>query len=281
VWLKGHAGDKLRIDRKGRDSEYIDNPALTMLLTVQPAVLSTVASNSTFRGRGLLARLLYAIPSDNLGQRRIGAKSVPIDINDAYKKRVQTLITDLAGRADRGVLTLSPQAHELLLDTERRIEPQLAEDGDLGPITEWGSKLAGAMLRIAGLLHLARKEEAFDIPISSVTLAAAIRIGEYFTEHARAAFRVLGDTDTRDAAYLLAHFVKKGTVEFTIRSLLTDLPRGRFATADDVTAAVRVLEDHGYVRAQPQPERTGPGRRPSPGYLAHPDLAAVSAESAD
>lgn len=52
VWLKGHAGDQLRIDRKGRASEYIEHPALTLLLTVQPAVLAITASNGMFRGRG-------------------------------------------------------------------------------------------------------------------------------------------------------------------------------------------------------------------------------------
>jgi hypothetical protein len=278
VWLKGHAGDQLRIDRKGRDSEYIEHPALTMLLTVQPAVLSTIARNGAFRGRGLLARFLYSIPKCNLGYRRIGAEPVLTETCDTYEKHVQTLVADLADRTDPAVLTLSRQAQELLLDTERLIEPQLGEDGDLGPIAEWGSKLAGAMLRIAGLLHLASEHEAFRTPISRATLRGAIRIGDYFTEHARAAFHLLGDTGTRNAAYLLDHLTKKDVKEFTIRSLHVKLPRGRFATAEDVTTAVKVLEEHGYVRTQPQAERTGPGRKPSPGYLVHPDLATLSTE---
>jgi hypothetical protein len=281
VWLKGHAGDRLRVDRKGRDSEYIDDPALTMLLTVQPAVLATIASNGAFRGRGLLARYLYSIPKDNLGHRRVDPDPVPDEIADTYEKNVQKLAADLADWTDPAVLTMSPDAYELLLDTMRRIEPQLGEDGDLGSIAEWGSKLAGAMLRIAGLLHLATEHEAFRTPISHAALANAIRIGDYFTEHARATFYLLGDTGTRDAAYLLDHLAKKGTKKFTIRDLLTDLPRSRFATADAVTDAVGVLKEHGYVRAQPQPERTGPGRKPSPAYLVHPNLAALSAQSAE
>lgn len=281
VWLKGHAGDQLRIDHKGRDSEYVEHPALTMLLTVQPAVLSTIASNGAFRGRGLLARFLYSIPKCTLGYRRIGADPVPVETCDTYEKHVQTLVADLVNWTDPAVLTLSPPAHELLLDTERRIEPQLAEDSDLGSIAEWASKLTGAMLRIAGLLHLASEHEAFRTPISRTTLTDAIRIGDYFTEHARAAFHLLGDTGTRNTAYLLGHLAKKDTTEFTIRSLHAELPRGRFATAEDVTNAVKVLEEHGYVRAQPHPERTGPGRRPSPGYLVHPNLATLSTVSTE
>jgi hypothetical protein len=122
---------------------------------------------------------------------------------------------------------------------------------------------------------------AFHTPIGSATLTAAISIGTYFTEHARAAFNLLGDTGTSDAAYLLHHLAKNNIKEFSIRSLHVELPRGRFATANDVTAAVATLADHGYVRAQPQPKRPGAGRPPSPAYLAHPELATISTESTE
>jgi hypothetical protein len=254
-----------------------------MLLTVQPAVLSTIACNGAFRGRGLLARYLYSIPQSNLGHRRIGTDPVPDEVTDTYNNHVHQLAADLAGGTDPAVLTLSPPAHELLLDTERRIEPQLGEDGEWGSgsIAEWGSKLAGAILRIAGLLHLASEHEAFSTPISSATLTAAISIGTYFTEHARAAFNLLGDTGTSDAAHLLHHLAKNNIKEFSIRSLHVELPRGRFATANDVTAPVATLADHGYVQAQPRPKRTGAGRPPSPAYLAHPELATISTESTE
>ena len=39
LFLKAHAGDNVAIDRKGRATEYIENPALTMLLFAQPDVL--------------------------------------------------------------------------------------------------------------------------------------------------------------------------------------------------------------------------------------------------
>lgn len=273
VWLKGHAGDVLQVDRKGRPPEHIDAPALSLLLTAQPAVLAAIARNGAFRGRGLLARFLYAVPESNIGRRRVGPPPVSDDVIDTYEQHVRKLAEDLAGWTDPAVLTLTPAAHELLLSAERTIEPQLAEDGQLGTglLAEWGSKLAGAMVRMAGLLHVATEAEAFRAPISSATLADAIRLGTYFSEHARAALGLLGETDTSDARYLLGHLARRNVDEFTIRSLHAELPRGRFATAEDVTAAVVVLEDHGWVAAQPPPERTGPGRRPSPKFRVHPN----------
>jgi len=282
LWLKGHAGDVLSVDRKGRAAEYVEHPALTLLLTAQPAVLAAIARNRAFRGRGLLARFLYALPESNIGRRKIGAAPVPDAVTDAYAAHVRKLAADLADWTDPAVLTLDHDAHELLLNTERTIEPQLAEDGQLGTglLAEWGSKLAGAMLRIAGLLHVASETEAFRTPISAATLAQAVRIGTYFAEHARAALGLLGESDTGDASYLLDYLARKDITEFTIRSLHVELPRGRFATVEDVTAAVAVLDDHGYVRARPQPERR-PGRPPSPGYDVHPQVTTERTQSTE
>jgi replicative DNA helicase len=39
VYLKGHAGDLLKVDRRGRPPEYVERPCLTIGLAVQPEVL--------------------------------------------------------------------------------------------------------------------------------------------------------------------------------------------------------------------------------------------------
>ena len=44
VYLKGHAGDLLKVDRRGRQPEYVERPCLTIGLTVQPDVLQGLAS---------------------------------------------------------------------------------------------------------------------------------------------------------------------------------------------------------------------------------------------
>jgi len=48
---------------------------------------------------------------------------------------------------------------------------------------------------------------------------------------------------------VLDHLIREELTEFTIRALHVKLPRGRFATADDVTAAVSVLEDIPLVKS--------------------------------
>ena len=45
VFLKAHWGDSIRVDRQGRTSEYIQNPALTTLIFTQPGVITTKRKN--------------------------------------------------------------------------------------------------------------------------------------------------------------------------------------------------------------------------------------------
>ena len=77
VWLKGHSGDMIRVDRKGRPPEYIRKPAMTLGLMIQPEVLKSIAAQPAFRGRGLIARFLYAMPVSQVGYRKTGAAQFP------------------------------------------------------------------------------------------------------------------------------------------------------------------------------------------------------------
>ena len=83
VYLMGHAGDDLRVDRISRKGEHVKRPALTMGLAIQPTVLEGLLENSAFRGRGLLARFLYSLPESRIGSRKIEPAPVPDSVNQA------------------------------------------------------------------------------------------------------------------------------------------------------------------------------------------------------
>lgn len=179
VFLKGHAGDLLRVDRKGRPAEHIEHPALTLGLAIQPEVLRDIARMPGFRGRGLLARILYALPTSTVGRRKIAPAPVPADISDSYDVYLRSLVASFADGVSDQVTTwtLDREADELLCQFEAELEPQLGDRGTLAHITDWASKLAGASVRLAGLLHLAENMHAgWNRPINVETLDAAIRI---------------------------------------------------------------------------------------------------------
>ncbi|HET9969826.1 MAG TPA: YfjI family protein [Streptosporangiaceae bacterium] len=283
VFLKGHSGDMLRVDRKGRPPEHIPRPALTLGLCVQPEILRTIAEMPGFRGRGLLARILYSLPANLVGIRQIGTPPVPEHVRDTYGSAVRSLVLTMAEWTDPAVLQLTPGAAELILDAERRLEPRLhPETGDLAGIVDWASKQIGATVRVAALFHLASHlTDGWGRPIDEQTARAALAVMDYYTAHALAAFDHMGmDPVVEDARTILRWLERARPAAFTRRELFTGVSRARFAKVGDLDAPLDLLEQHGYIRRVPEPERTGPGRRPSPAYEVHPDLAAETAVSA-
>ena len=271
--LKGHAGDRIRVDRKGRSSEYIDHPALTMCLTVQPRVIEEIGRNGVFVGRGLLARILFSIPPNRVGYRKVGAAPVPPAVAAEYAERIQALVAALHEWGEMPMLLqVSADAAEVFLNAERTLEPRLV--GDLRPVQEWASKLMGATARIGGLLHLASfdtADAAMRRPISAETMTGALKIAAYYTDHAMVAFGLMGADRTLGAAQeLLTHVHARTIEESSIRDLFTDLSRSRFPKTEDVLDALTVLVSHGWAAPLPPPKTSGPGRKPSPRYRFRP-----------
>jgi hypothetical protein len=279
VYLKGHAGDLLKVDRRGRPPEYIERPCLTIGLAVQPEVLRGLADRPGFRGRGLLARFLYSLPPSLVGHRQPGAPPIPLAVADRYDLELQALAASLTSpaRPDSDgptVLALDQTAGELLLAFEQELEPRLAAgSGDLAQLAGWAAKLAGATCRLAGLLHLAgHLRDGWARPIAADTLAGAIRLAGYLVEHARAVFDLMGaDPRTEDARWLLDWTTRTGRAQLTRRDAHQATPRGRFPKVTDLDPALRLLEEHGYLRrVDADPPGPKGGRPPSPRFLVNP-----------
>jgi replicative DNA helicase len=279
VYLKGHAGDLLKVDRRGRPPEYVQRPCLTIGLAVQPEVLRGLAGRPGFAGRGLLARFLYSLPQSLVGRRQPGAPPVPQAVAHRYAVELQALAASLttpAGPADAkgpALLTLDQEAAELLLDFERDLEPRLAAgSGDLAQLAGWAAKLAGATCRLAALLHLASHlRDGWAQPISADTFAAAVRLAGYLIEHARAVFDLMGaDPRIDDARWLLDWIGRTNQAQFSRRDA-HQAARGRFRKVADLEPALALLEEHGWLR-RVDADPAGPkgGRPPSPRFLVNP-----------
>jgi replicative DNA helicase len=193
VFLKAHSGQVIAIERQGRDRVHVRRPALTLGLAVQPDVLETLARKKALRDRGLLARFLVAVPSSNVGFRQIAAPPVPLDVVATYAANLTTLVVNHSdSERETQALSLTPEAHGAFVAFETKVEAMLRPDGQLGSLASWGSKLAGAVARLAGLLQCARSTETESETIDAEAVAAAIQIGEYLVPHALRAFSMAG-----------------------------------------------------------------------------------------
>ncbi|MFF0245042.1 DUF3987 domain-containing protein [Streptosporangium sandarakinum] len=266
--LQAHAGDTIIVDRQSRDPEHVKDPALTVLVSIQPFAMREMVSRPDFAGRGLLARVLWCLPDDIVGRRKIrGVKTMPPEVADAYRELVKTLAMKLAYR-ETVTLSLSEDASEALLDFAELVERMLLPEAELGSARltrEWGSKLVGAVARVAGCLHMARGIGAISLPISGDTMHAAIRLGHYFKAHAIAAMVTVDAGKVSAVRYVLEKLIEKGLSEFTVRELHRKVQK-RFPTAAEVRQIVTELAERGWVREGVSKE-----------YELHPDARTLLA----
>lgn len=265
VFLKGHSGDTIRVDRVGRASESIIHPALTMVLAVQPEVLNGLMSNNTFRGRGLTARFLYSMPKSTVGRRSFSTEPIPEGVKSRYRDLVETI---LSGNNEQEPISLDDGAADVLEALFNEVEGRLK--GDLAEIQDWAGKFVGAVLRIGGILHVMKypKDSMFD-PVDRETMENAVSIGRYFLEHAKAAYSLMGaDAVNKNARLFLAAVKRKRLAEFSRRDAMR-LYRG-CKTVESLQPVLDQLCEYGYLAVKPVPPSYGPGRKPSDTYLVNP-----------
>lgn len=273
VFLKGYSGEPLRVDRKGRPPEYVPAATLTLGLCAQPSVIEDIARIPGARGRGLLARVLYALPAETRGWRQTITKSVSDEVSREYDKNICALLLTMAEWEDPMVLRLVPEALDLLHALMMKLEPKLRSDtGSLAGIADWASKYAGNVVRIAGLLHLAEHlDDPYVKPIDATTMRAAIHIGDFLLSHALTAFSLMNaDPMVQKAKAILRWIDRQQCATFTVRDAHVGISRSVFRTADDLVIPLRLLEDHDYIRRLPDIDHPGPGRKPSPRYEVNP-----------
>ena len=261
VYLKGHAGDPITVDRVGRRQNRIDAPRLTMILTIQPEVLSGLMSNATMRGRGLCGRFLYVMCKSKVGQRAVSPPPVPEAVKANYRSFVRRILADPGA----GTIRLSPEADGIRKQYQEHSEAKLGNEWEF--MRDWGCKLVGAMVRIAALMHAAQVQgDPAESLISPEVMASAVSIAEFLGVHAMAAYQIMGaDEDFEDAKYLWRRIQSTDQEEISKRDLFTTC-QSKFKKVENIEPAIRTLSDMGYLR---EIERQT-GGRPSKIIIVNP-----------
>lgn len=250
VVLKAYSGDSIRVDRIGRESEYIKHPALTMLLMAQPNVISRVLRNKIFSGRGLTVRFLFSMPDTMVGKRKFDSPAIPEDVTRAYHECIRNMLEEEAGEMPEEIV-ISPEAKSMLGEFSDGLEPKLVEE--FVDINEWCGKLAGNTLRIAGLLCRANMRrypeflsELNQLVVDPETMRNAIRLSQYFLNQALYVFNVLPENSMFDKAKRILKMLRaKKLTEFNRREAMRNCQS--FKKADDIQPVLDFLEEYGYI----------------------------------
>jgi hypothetical protein len=180
MFLKGHAGSPVRVHRTSREEVMLEKPALTMAISPQPGVLRELQSNAAFRHRGMLARILFALPPSNVGDRKLVPNPIPTSVNEAYSRAIERMLDWQP--EERVILALSGNSYQRWKEFQRETELDMRDGEMLCRIRDWGSKLPGATLRMAGLLHAAIQPNLsnLSLEIAQPTIEIALMLGRVF-----------------------------------------------------------------------------------------------------
>lgn len=275
VYLRGHAGDRIRVDRTTRAAEFINEPAITLLLCGQPDILRRIQNREVLRGRGLLARFLYSLPESKVGTRQYRNRPIGGDYRDAYHHALHELFSmpDPATPEDPDAchtLRITGEGLQLWAEESNASERTLAPEGRLAHVKDWGAKLSGVASRIAGLLHLMSGSR--EVKIEQTTIAAAWTLARYFENHALAAFELMGGGIHDDLARRILGWIRRNvSTKFSLAECYNMLRHGEgVATADDLLPALSILESRNFIRELPDATAPRRGRKPSPSFTVNP-----------
>ncbi|MDO9278563.1 MAG: YfjI family protein [Polaromonas sp.] len=273
VFLQGHAGSSMRVDRAGR-SAHIDKPALSFGLLIQPDIMSEVAGSSRFRGSGLLARFLYAMPASNVGKRDVRKHTpIPDAVADAYQRHIFELLEGVPGPIEAPkVLTLSEAALEVWHVLADEIEQEQGDGGIYESISDWTGKLPGAVARIAALLELAETGLQAE-EVSHAAMDRALQLGRLLIPHAQAAFGLLeADAVDSDAAAIVRWIQRIKHTEYKRGDFQRGMP-SRFRKPLKLDKAMERLEQNHVVKSFTHYHA---GHPPSPRFQVNPQLFCLS-----
>src|SRR5690606_27854194 len=139
----------------------------------------------------------------------------------AYSRKLAGIVHAMHHRTEAAVLELSDEARARVVDLERDREPRLGPGGEWEPILNWANKWTGAVVRLAGLLHIAEyPTSGHATPIEADTIDRATVLGYYFADHALATFAYMGvGAEVGPAAELLDWLARHGKPGMSVREM--------------------------------------------------------------
>lgn len=268
LFLEAWSGRPYRVDRKG-GAIHLKAPILSLGVTTQPSTLAGIIHRPGWKEIGVPGRLLFALPHDNVGHRSISPPPVPSHVETSYSLGLMKLLDiPIPEGMEVPRLRFDSEAKEAFEQFRAWHEALLRPDGRLRDLREWGAKLPGQLIRIAGLIHVA--ENGVRGSIGLVTVLRTLDLAAHLIEHACAVFLKMG-ADSTESAKRLLNWIKREQPSMFTASQVVQALRRVFPNVGETEPALDLLESTGHVKALWSPPGPG-GGRPTVRYLVNPVL---------
>lgn len=194
-WLSIWSGTAIRINRKTSNPIMIQNPFVSVIGTVQPAVLEQLALNRT--ENGFIDRLLFVVP-DKLQKEYWSEKELDPVIETEWFTILETLLNLKVGNQPE-VLEFSVEARAEMFLFNRKLT-DLCNRTESDSIRGIYAKIEQYALRFSLLLEMLKfacfESEKQEISLQSVQ--GAVKLVEYFQNSAIKVHKLLNDTNPFD-----------------------------------------------------------------------------------
>lgn len=185
--LHGYSRSAVDEARIGRGRTAIEHAVLNLCVMLQPPVLETMWLNRHFRAKGFQARFLPIFPKSRVGTRRYQNQPIDAAAKAEWTAVVRSLYDVAKGEV---VFTIEGEALSVWTAFHDRIEGLMAAGGTLAHMTDWASKLAGNVARVALVFHAIEARKSYSRQVSADAVRRAVELAEsYFIPHAMHAFR--------------------------------------------------------------------------------------------
>jgi hypothetical protein len=282
-YLSAWAGEPVMVDRKGQvgGSVFVERPFLAVAGGLVPDLLGMLRGER-YVADGWLDRFLLSYPEEPRAAAEDWLCLDP-DTAAAWEKT----LADLRG-APEHVAGLTDCGKTAWQAFTRDLADEMNSDGFAECLRgAWGKfrDHAPRLALVLQLLRLSARETDSD-HVEGESVERAGRLVAYFQSHARKVYLTIdADPWVADARRALTWLARhEGELSESLNSLnqsrcvsRSDLHAKVFGgsrSVDDVDSVLALLLKHGYLRLVPQPERQGPGRKPSPTYEVHPSVFA-------
>lgn len=194
-WLSVWSGTTIRINRKTTDPILIGNPFVSVIGTVQPAILEQLALNRT--ENGFIDRLLFVLP-DKLQKEYWSEKELDPVIETEWFTILDNLLNLKAGNNPE-VLEFSPEARAEMFEFNRKLT-DLCNQTENDSIRGIYAKIEQYALRFSLLLEMLRFacSESDKREISLQSVQGAVKLVEYFQNSAINVYKLLNERNAFD-----------------------------------------------------------------------------------
>ena len=252
-------GEAIKRVRGGDGTIILAGKRLSMHLMVQPNIGTNFLSDISLKDQGLFSRLLISYPSTTIGTRfQHEIKSESVEALDRFNKRMGEILRlplpikdGCTNELKPRIIHMADEALNTYKDFSDHIEKELAPSKSFESIKGFANKLPEHAYRIAAELA------AFDnISVEEVEddyMKMGIEIAMYYSEEALRLFNNgLTDPTILLAEKLLDWLHNKWGEEYISLPNIYQKSLNAISTKSVASKIVAILEDHGWLKRQPE-----------------------------